>query len=419
MKKFLSVLLSLVMLFSIATPLAGAVNAQNYNLQVLHASGVNEFGTNIYDQNVAEYIENVPATIVANGEYLYIHSSVNGENISLEAKVQGKSWDGDVLYYDTITTGNSALQPLSIMYFDTYSDGTSIFTNDGVTSGHRLSIYLKDVTASNREYYFIEVYDFELTEYKNLVGQLDVCGGNYWNAKEFRAIDFSYEELPTSVASPETYRVQYVSTYTDPSRTTFKDYITIEITNDYIDIPVSRRGTWYHGFEVVDKQRICVDDPSLNNYEASALAVSDVKMKIGTPPNCGFSETALDGGVYQSGGWKLSADIGYSLDLLGGIASLNVDYEPGGSIDLDETTDIYINSGNNYTRALEIELDNKYTLRNENDSFKIKNVVTDYGNEETSSSRVHLIWYWTIYDVLSGEDFKIASKEMDFMCKVS
>lgn len=107
MKKVISLLLALIMIFTTAS----AYSNDNDNIsvahaQVYHASGVNEYGTNILEKSEIEH--DVPAKIITQNGCITIDMILDGNPIVISARLEGRNLSDNLLYYDAecISDGN-------------------------------------------------------------------------------------------------------------------------------------------------------------------------------------------------------------------------------------------------------------------------------------------------------------------------
>ncbi|EHM42298.1 hypothetical protein HMPREF0372_03192, partial [Flavonifractor plautii ATCC 29863] len=115
MKKVISLLLALIMIFTTAS----AYSNDNDNIsvahaQVYHASGVNEYGTNILEKSEIEH--DVPAKIITQNGCITIDMILDGNPIVISARLEGRNLSDNLLYYDAECISDGNIDVMSFTY---------------------------------------------------------------------------------------------------------------------------------------------------------------------------------------------------------------------------------------------------------------------------------------------------------------
>lgn len=158
MKKVISLLLALIMIFTTAS----AYSNDNDNIsvahaQVYHASGVNEYGTNILEKSEIEH--DVPAKIITQNGCITIDMILDGNPIVISARLEGRNLSDNLLYYDAECISDGNIDVMSFTYnkdFTPKAAITSDYNKQYPAAKDVLKVYLKVNTSTIREYYFIE-----------------------------------------------------------------------------------------------------------------------------------------------------------------------------------------------------------------------------------------------------------------------
>ena len=421
MKKVISSILLVAIVLTLCIPFASASTSNSFTAQILYASGVNETGSNIHDNDISQSLKDVPVDISQTENLIHVSAIINEKALSLTLSVRGRNEAGNMLYYN-VTKNTEEFEALTAVYFDSFSDVVPIFKDEASHHSHMLRIYLKDNSRIN-DYYFIEIYDFELNMYDSIVSTVPVCESDYWYAKEFQPVDEFMTKGNTAQGNVplntiEEYEWTITQVYHDPSNLTYLESIVVYLSHDIVNIPRGGNAEWLHTIEVVDKDSICLEDSSFNSYGASCVDIRNPRLRAITPRNTAFFTTKTDGVVYRGPLIKASVDVSFALYALG-IAniSIGVGLEPGGRMDLDSTFRAYVNSNSRgYTRSVDITLGSG-SLRSIGDYFQVLNSVRDYGGTTTSSDYLHASWHFDVYNWMSVDTTSYERTE-HFSCRV-
>ena len=421
MKKIICSFLLVTITLTLCTPFAFA-SSNSVNAQILYASGVNDSGSNIYDDGISQRLSNVPVYISQIGTQIHVSATINEKPLSITLDVRGQNNAGNLLYY-TSTMNNEEFEVLTAIYFDSFSEAIPIFKDEALRHSHMLRIYLKDTSQLN-DYYFIEIYDFELDMFDVILNTVSVCESDYWYAKEFQPIDTIVEKedkdqegiLPKSTKD---YKWTITQVYYDPADLTYNESIVIYLAHDIVDIPRDGTEYWLHTIRVVDKNSICREDSSFNNYGTSCLEIQEPNLRATAPRNTAFFTSKTDGDVYKRPHVNVSVSVAYTLYELDEVnISLGIGLESGGHMDLDSTFKGYVNSDSKgYTRNIDLTLDSTCSLRDVDDYFQVLSSVRDYGKTATTSETCYANWTFSVYNWMNFLT-KSYTRTEAFSCKV-
>lgn len=272
-----------------------------------------------------------------------------------------------------------------------------------------LKLYLKDISASARNYIILECFDYEVDGFSQLISTLpqDTPMGA-WAAKEFTPASFSYEDMPTRASTSNTSRT-YTVKYNDFTlEQTHK--ITLATDCTYSNIRVGQMADIIYRIEITGKSMTCPDDPSLNSSTECYLHVDAAALRQTTVPNAAFVSTSIDGKVQNKswGGASLSASIGVGLGALGVSLSVPVSFSGSSTLDINNIYEGYVNGRNNqYTRSIKTAMKSNYKLTQIGYYFEVRSTIADFGNTAKSSASHKATWDITI---INAGDLSTQSK---------
>lgn len=418
MKKLIAVVLSGVMFFSVMAPTAFA-SGTVYSAQVLHASGVNDYGTNIHDEGISDAFD-VPLTIRQNNGVLVVSGEIDGNLISFEATPRGKNGVGNMIYFDTNGTGSKDISVLTMMYLDTFSSVAIISDSYDTSCTSVLKLYLKDTSSLTKEYYFIEIFGFSYAGFDSVINTMEVCESDHWNSKEFLPISINNEESPTIVPYATSYdKTRTITeTYADPANLTFKDTMQILLVHDVENVPQTGSATWIHAIQVKNKYSVCVEDSSFSDYTGCPMQLKNVHLKAIAPKNTAFISTMISGTVTKLASVTTSASLGVALGSPIAAMTLSATYSTVGQVNLNSTYSAYTNaSSTGYTRNVKVALNSNCVLRNVGDRFVVTNSVRNYGSGTTTSETTYASWNWTTNHYLNMTN-SAGTQTQAFSCRV-
>lgn len=436
MKRLISLMLSLGMLFILVIP-GQAMEFQEsiiateehltptyeYSAQILYASGVNESGSNIHDAGISYPLRNIPVNISRTESQIYVSTEINERPLFLTLGILGRNNSGNMIYLSSQNV-NVGFKVLTAIYFDSFSEAVPIFKDDVPQYNHMLRIYLKDDSKLN-DYYFVEIYDFELNIFNSIIDEISICEPDYWYAREFQPVDTIIEKSDNiqdgiSLHATEEFQWTITSVFIDPADLTYDETIVVYLAHDIVNIPRGGTEEWLHTIQIVDKRSICREDSSFNNYGTSCLEIKQPNLKVTAPVNTAFFTSKTDGVVYKYPFITPKVDFSFTLWQLGSLSVyLGSGFEEGGTKDLDSTFQAYINSeSRGYSRSTDISLDSGCSLRNVNDYFQVLNSVRDYKGTSTSSNTCYANWTFDVYNWMNFNT-KSYTKTQSFSCRVN
>lgn len=426
MKKLLAFILSLSLLSSLYVSITNAEEINNeYKAHVLHASGVNQYGSNINDEEISQSFT-TPMNISQEGDEIYVNGIINDESVDLTLKMRGKNEAENVIYFDPVNNTCDKFEILTAVYFNSFSSAVPLFKEEGNQHETMLRIYLKDNSATNntsdnRNYFFIEVFDFIINTYNSLIENLSITPSDHWYAKEFLPIDTIIEksEAPSLTrASTKDYSWKITQVYKDPASLTYDETIVVYLAHDIANIPVGGTEFWSHSIKVQNKYSKCREDSSLNENGVSCLEIKNPKLKAMTPKNTAFFSTKVSGTVQKAASITANVDLGFALSAKAAGISLNVNCNRGGTVALSKTYASYINSNSmGYSRNMNAKLNSRCTLRNIGHTYTVTNTVRDYGNKSTSSENISANWTFEVYNWMNNNSSTYTRTEQ-LTCRV-
>lgn len=401
LKLLLSFLLVFIFSIGIFNTYVHASEAPEYSGQLMHAVNVNEYGSNISD--VSSTQSNVPVSIIHDSQGVNLQFTIEDNPVSINCVIKGRNLSEKVLHFSATCT-NDHMEVLSAIYIEGFSPASVYTDYTQYDSDHVLQLIIKDRSVSTRDYYFLEVFDFELDNFSAIVNTAQQCEPDYWYTTEFLPVDQCLLENDVSTMSApgtdrfETVRIEY-KVDTNP----IYAYIKLLVYNEVGNISHSGVGLWKSSIGIADKWTIVIGAPELSS-DTSGIAIDNVTYNATAPVNCGFFSTTIDGEATKTTGWgSISASISI------GIGPLSVSANTAnleeilnyGSVQLNAPFTSYKNKDGDFTREVSVAFDSKYCLKqeppaghDEGDRYVVISTVKDYGNVPTSYNNVFT--YWTI-----------------------
>lgn len=423
MKKIISVFLSVLLLAGACVSVFAVEPEEMLDANVLCASGVNEYGSNIYDDGVSHALR-IPVYVVQEGKNITVSGCLDGKSFDVSLQMRGKNEAGNMVYFDSTC---DEYEVLTAIYFNSYSEKVPIFKDEAANHNRMLRIYMKDILnddgqENDETYYFIEIYDVLIDSLNTLVNDLTVEPFDRWYAREFLPVDTIVEQGEAiAVNRAGTYDEEWKITqvYNDPALLTFDESIVVYLCHDIANIPSGGTEFWRHTIMVRDKYSTCREDSSFNENGSSCLEIRNPQLNAMTPKNVAFFSTQTDGSVYKYGSFTIGVDVGYSLSYKNASISLSVSYERGGSADLNDQYQSYINSDTlGYSRNMGAQLDSRCALRDIGQYYTVTNSLRDYGNTTTTSESIYANWTFDVYNLMSMTSRKYTKTE-SLTCRVS
>lgn len=417
-KRLMSMFLALTMVVGLGSQVF-AINAtpasQIYSAQISHAAGIDEYGSNIRERS--EILSDVPISISQSSSNLTLDFQIADIPISIEATVRGKNTSGNMAYYDVTSMSNETMEVMTLAYIEGFSHSAIIaqeYCTDHPDARNVLELYLKVSTAEEREYYFVEIFDFVLDGFTQIDNP--VCTPDAWVSKEFSPINSYVEEDASGIsllgaAPPASMKYTFVNKYNAIEDWT--EGLEVEITDDVTDIPRGGNKQWGHKLEIVRKYTECAQAPEYNG-PTSSISLTNVSYKGTAPINCAFQSMTIDGKAKKTGSaLGLSASISVGYGPLSGSVSLGGTLSGLGSVDINDTFTGFVNSKDKMTKVLDTAFSKKYYLYDDprmdkddvGDFFQVVTVLVDYGNVSTSYNKVTSRWVMTATNTNTGEVF--------------
>lgn len=379
--------------------------------QVYHSVGVDEYGSNIYDCSV--FTPNVPAEIQQDQEKLMIKTELDGTPLTIEALVQSKSETGNLLYFDAMCDRDD-MEVMSLTYNRNFVPAAAITLDQQERfpeAENLLKVYLKvlNTNSGEREYYFLEFFDFELEDFEKLSNKSSVGKADFWNMREFLPIERTIEKsdvaMQSNVSSDSEEYIIKDSYY----NVNVLQYAAVQLTqfDDVRDVPVGGETHYGHRLELSKKFTEC---PSIPDYDVqdSYMSIKAGELSVNAPLGAAYFSTTIDGQVYKPTN-PFSASISVGIGPLSVSMDLGDIIKPAGKVDINDTYKSYVNdmSTGKMTRGIKVDFD--ATLMNVGDFYFVDNLVRDYGETRTDSSMVYASWMLTVWNQGSHREFTYAT----------
>ena len=356
-----------------------------YTAEILHAEEVNKYGSDI--SNKASIEHNVPITIEQNGGEINLLTTLKGSKISINGEIKGHGESGEILYFES-SCDSGVLEVLSMMYVDEYSPCIIFSEDNSLDNGNNvLQIILKDLTEL-REYFIIEIFDFNYENFTEAINSYDTCEPNYWYASEFEPIKQTTGQINT--LSVESYVVEIKKIF-HMNMLEIHAYMYLEKSDDITNIAKNSTTDWISKIKIVGKKTEVPDAPEMNSSTHSALYITNAEYSVRAPQNCAFTMSVVDGIANgRPDNPSLSISVGW-----GPISvSTDVAFSPT-KIDINKNTYIYDNANlESSAKRIKVSISD-YELFDVGDYLSILNSVKDYGGISTPNNEVYSQWYIT------------------------
>lgn len=412
-KKFVSMLLVLVMCLTLSAPawaevLTSSNSPQTYTAQVYHAVGVNEYGSNI--REVAEACSPVPVEIIQNEDSLHIEFQLENMPITIDANVRGKNQKGNAAYYDVLSINENTFEVMTFAYVEEFSHGTVMaqkYCEENPTAKNVLELYFKVSDSEIREYYFLEIFDFALEDFSEINNSQ--CKADYWMVKEFLPVSSEVIEGTDANArylNPYVINHTFTSTHKWGVLYDLVSSVTVKATFDRFDtITKGQSITGIYRLEITDQSTICEEGPEFNDDQA-IIKIAGIAFKISAPKNCAVRSTEFEGKAHKLGltSNPLSATIGLALGPISLSVDLGAVFKNDGSVLLNETFKTYDNSDpSKRARAIELNFKNSCYLLDVGDYLAVEVEIGDYGNVTTTANPMYYRWEVSAVNSYTGE----------------
>ncbi len=400
MKKYVSILFLLIFTFSISIPsLATKYTSSTLttcSAQIYHAVGVDMYGSNIYDSS--EKISNVPVYIRQDGGNIELELTADNYDYRISATATGKSLSENLIYFNITELNQTDVEVMSMHYIKSFSHGavaSKEYANLHPEYKNVLAVYLKIPNSSTREYYFIEIFDFEMDNFNFLVSEMPTDETNSWVMEEFQAYDRSISEQ--EISTYNSFGLSKIYEIKDRYYQFGENLVAaikIEKTDDFEDVPRGGTAQYLTTIRIVGKYIYSQEAPEFitNNNN---LSIGDARLDIKAPTNCGFLWTQIDGQVHKpAASGALSAYIGVTCGPLSASVDIGKIITGFGTIKINETFKGYINdaAGGKITRAISVDFNKGHWIENVGDYYQVLSCVRDYGNVRTSKNHMDLRW---------------------------
>ena len=418
MKKVISLLLALIMIFTTAS----AYSNDNDNIsvahaQVYHASGVNEYGTNILEKSEIEH--DVPAKIITQNGCITIDMILDGNPIVISARLEGRNLSDNLLYYDAECISDGNIDVMSFTYnkdFTPKAAITSDYNKQYPAAKDVLKVYLKVNTSTIRIIYFIKKLNFLLEDFDSIISNAPYCDIDYWSMREFKPINSGIIEKDIITRGTGVVGSYIIYDYYDILNVEYMAKMDVEVYDSTGNIPLNGELSWSHRLSITDKSTVC---PSVSDYESDDcyLLIDSATLKVGAPKGTAYVSSTVDGSVTEDNGAEkyTSVSIGTGVGPLSVSFDLSGVFQHKGSVDLNESFTGYKNiAPNNYTTAIQLSYGEEDCLQTVGDYYESVSLLQDYGHSTTSPSPVSRIWEITVSNTLMNEDHnRTFSKSFD------
>ncbi len=425
MKKYILLVLVIALFLctiSYATP---AENTAQIHAQVYHAVGVNEYGTDILERSTTSL--NVPASITQNGSSLSLSLTLDDTPVQIDATLRGRNLSDNLLYFDAICADNSSLEVMNFTYYRNFYPDAAITLNYEElypNAENILQVYLKVTNPTDREYYFIEFFDFELSNYNAILSSAVRCSPDYWTMMEFEPAsrEVTIPILPASNNYEPSKVYRTVSDiYYDIMGVSYFANMTIAFYDDIGSITAGSNRSWVNYIEIDEKSTSC---PSVPDYETddSYLYIDSATLTINAPKNVSFISSVMDG-VYQPDPFSSpSISVGVSIGPLSAsvdltsFLGLSQEYDYGTTIIWANEVDSQYLTGDNRIKAIEINFGDSDYLHSAGHQYTALSQVQDYGGVAVPAEDITRKWVIDIcnprtsstYDNLYTVDFPVS-----------
>lgn len=366
---------------------------------VAFVNNVNSTGSNVSREDVIESVSEASVTVNDNGE-ISVSLIINDEILTFCGTPQGKTESGKSIFFDGVSS-NEKYEIVDYTYVSDTSVTSAIFSelknNDETKQQDLLKIYFKDNQLETKNYYFIEIFDIDMSINSEIVESLDIdplLGA--WISREFEATSIETEVYDINQA-PRIYAYEqrgiclktfdwFVDTETHTIQ--WLSYL------DYNNVLKGQDANQHYNLSVESKSSTYSVSTDLNSNTESCLRIKGLELRLMSIPNTAWKAVKINGTVRKLNIFKpkLSADIGVAFGLLGASLSIDTDYTEIETIDIDDTFDTFMNGvGGNYARIISVKMNKSFQLAEVGHNFDVTATLRDYGNE-TSAGTMYAVW---------------------------
>lgn len=400
MKKTISVILTLILLITLAYPVkATGESTITATAPIAFIDDVDETGSNINDDrdpSPSTVISEIPLTITSKvNDTLLLSVIIEDQKISISGQPAGRSENQHAIYF-TATSQNTNFEVVHMAYVDN-AEVNMYFKNyaSSVCAKQILQVYLRDCSSTTKDYIFIEIFDFEWTVFPQLIASLpqDHFLG-FWVAREFSPKTTAYTDSQSRVSTKNNVRTYSVTFQYLPYEQTHTISIAFDCT--YSDIPIGQTADIIYRFEIIGKSVDCPMDPTQNRSTTSFLHIDDLALRQITVPNVAFISESIDGLVQNNGAvGELSASISVGYGALSASLSFPINFTTFETVDIRPDYRSFVNGRNgNYTRSIKTSMANGFKLTQIGYYFEVRCTLGDFGN--TAKSRAYHCAVWDI-----------------------
>lgn len=420
MKKIIS--LFLILCFTMLLPIqAFAVSLDDLPMQsiskiahIAYVEDVNSTGSNISTENPNEnYMsENAIINVSTEGE-VSVSIIINNEVISFVGVPIARTESGKSIFFEG-TSSNAKYELVDFTYVFDVSVTNMFFVNtknDYDDLQTMLKIYIKDTNSQTRDYYFIEIFDVNLSIGNEIVSSIEINSliGS-WVTREFEAASTDFGEvtnLPTPRATTSTRtwfcKKTFFNMADEQSHVIYWSSII-----DFSSVPVGQEVNQYYRLTVTRKETTSTLNTDLNSSTQSCLHINGIELCQTSRPYTAWKSTRIDGMVQDNSdeGSLLSASIGISLGLISVSLSIPNDFTVVRTIDIDEIYTGYVNGVNgNYTRSISTTMNSDFALTQIGYYFEVISTLRDYGNTARTGSTMFATWHIDIINALTLDTY--------------
>lgn len=431
-KRTLSILLSVILLFSMAVPAFASTRAivadNNYTnigdgLTIgANVLDINDTGSNLTsaakDQNCEILNSRTPIinSAVVNNNAIKIEGVVNSENFCIEGKFCSISANGNVLVFKAKDTNNK----FNVVFCAVEQDLSKAALYFGPTQALEekydvvTKLYLRPIN-SKEDFVMIEMFGNSFpTISEQAIDNLpeDHYMNQFWYAREFKPISVSTTEETTknragnsSYGQLEMYTYIHLGMRIDHCMRYWQDC-------DIRDVTRLQTSSASATIRISDKW---VDAPTENNSadDYSILCLEDVSIVYLTRPETAVTQMSASGIVTQDGAIVSSFKYGIGVGIKGlsATASVNFTWEPGNS---NMNTGVYHQLHSNapdsgYWREAEGKLKSNQYLNDIGNKYVVNWIYCSYSNV-VSTKNASLVFKYYVHNPL---DYTYGHAEAD------
>ncbi|MBQ4644645.1 MAG: hypothetical protein IJB72_02685 [Clostridia bacterium] len=366
---------------------------------IAFVNNVNSTGSNVSREDVIESVSEASVTVNDNGE-ISASLIINDEILTFCGTPQGKTESGKSIFFDGVSS-NEKYEIVDYTYVSDTSVTSAVFSelknNDETTQQDLLKIYFKDNQLETKNYYFIEIFDIDMSFNSEIVESLDIdplLGA--WISREFEATS-------TEVGMCDTNQTPRIAAYVQRGfcLKSFKWFGEIQTHTiywksnlDYTNVLKGQDANQHYRLTVESKSVTHSVNTDMDSDTESCLRIKGLELRLMSIPNTAWKAVKIDGKVRKLNIFKpkLSAEIGVAYGLLGASLSIDTDYTEFETIDIDDTFETFINGEDgNYTRRISVEMNRNFQLAEVGQYFDVLATLRDYGNE-TSAGTMYAVW---------------------------